>query len=153
MKCECCPLRPLAPDDDCSDSIELKDGTYGCKKPWNKIHKLDMESGAYFGNMGTDMGQEIQAEHYGVTVEEIVETCKHMVGLDYHKPYHRHGRAFYRPYRNYFCSGPAGYQPLDALLDDLVCSERKENYVWYSLTRTGLDWLGRRLNITIYDSK
>ena len=153
MKCDCCPLRPLAHDDDCPDSIELKDGTYGCKKPWNKIHKLDMEYGDYLGRVGTDMGQQMQAEYYGVSIEDIIDTCKHMIGLDNIKPYRRHGKAYYRPYRNYFCAGSGGEKTLNALLSDLVHREECEQNVWYYLTRAGLDWLGRRLNITIYDSK
>ena len=33
-----------------------------------------------------------------------IEEAKHAIGLDYKKPYHRHGKAFYKPYRNYFCT-------------------------------------------------
>lgn len=32
----------------------------------------------------------------------FVEVAKHAIGLDHRKPYTRHGKLFYRPYRNYF---------------------------------------------------
>lgn len=30
-----------------------------------------------------------------------IDLASHCIGLDYNKPYKRHGRYFYRPYRNY----------------------------------------------------
>ena len=103
MKCDCCPLAPY--DDICSESeneygIEYKDGSLGCRHPWNWIEKRDNECSEYYGNMGTDMGIEMD-----LTESELaraIEICKHMVGLDYKSPYHRHGKAFYKPYRNYY---------------------------------------------------
>lgn len=34
-----------------------------------------------------------------------IELAKHCIGLDHKKPYKRHGRYFYRPYRNYYDAG------------------------------------------------
>lgn len=33
-----------------------------------------------------------------------VQIATHMIGLNYKRPYIRHGRRYYKPYRNYFCS-------------------------------------------------
>ena len=31
-----------------------------------------------------------------------IDDMRHAIGLDYKKPYHRHGKTFYKPYRNRF---------------------------------------------------
>lgn len=50
--------------------------------------------------------------------------------------------------------------PLCPTAEDDVCPESEGKYgiehaddLYYSLTREGLDWLGRRLNITIWDEE
>lgn len=35
-----------------------------------------------------------------------ISLAKHCIGLDRKEPYVRHGKRFYRPYRNYFSTGP-----------------------------------------------
>ena len=80
-----------------------------------------------------------------------IEEAKHAIGLDHKNPYHRHGKAFYKPYRNYFCTKKdneiwnvmqnAGYAK---------CSEEHNGYVYFYLTRGGLGWLGEELDIKIY---
>lgn len=97
--------------------------------------------------MGLDMGIEMD-----LTEEELaraIEICKHMVGLDYERPYHRHGKAFYRAYRNYFGEVPEGNRLLDKLPECLFTVRRNERGATYHLTKTGLDWLGRQLRIKI----
>lgn len=37
-----------------------------------------------------------------VKLERDIELCKHAIGMGLRNPYKRHGRMFYRPYRNYF---------------------------------------------------
>lgn len=78
-----------------------------------------------------------------------IEICKHMVGLDYKRPYHRHGKAFYRAYRNYYGDVPEGNRLLDKLPECLFIVHRDERGAIYHLTKTGLEWLGRQLHITI----
>lgn len=83
-----------------------------------------------------------------------IDLAKHCIGLDRKNPYIRHGKKFYRPYRNLFATGKsyddwetmkyAGYADRD--------KEKNENGGYtYWLTRTGLNWLGERLGIHIYD--
>ncbi|MCM1039837.1 MAG: hypothetical protein NC434_10985 [Ruminococcus sp.] len=87
-----------------------------------------------------------------------IELAKHCIGLNRKKPYTRHGKKFYRPYRNCFATGRG---------KDLECwemmksagyakhSEEKNQhggYIFY-LTREGLDWLGEKIGIHIYDEE
>lgn len=152
MRCDCCPLCPLAEDDICPESegkygLEHSDGMLGCKHPYSWVKKRDEEYTEYLGNMGTDMGIEMD-----LTKEELslaIERCKHMVGLNYKNPYHRHGKAFYKPYRNYYEAPLNGNKVLDKLPDYIVEKTKGERSLWYRLTKSGMEWLGRQLKITI----
>lgn len=86
--------------------------------------------------------------------QNYIEIAKHCIGLDRKKPYTRHGRQFYRPYRNYFTTG-SNHDDWDVMVDAGYAkrSESRNQHGGYSywLTRNGLDWLGNELGITIYD--
>lgn len=97
--------------------------------------------------MGTDMGVELCISEDELKI--AVDYCKHMVGLDYERPYQRHGKLFYKPYRNYWGASANGNKILDKLPRFLVTREADEMGVWYTLTVDGLKWLGRQLKITI----
>lgn len=154
MRCDSCPLAPY--DDVCPISeseygIVHKDGKLGCRHPKNWVDKRDNDYCTYLGNMGTDMGIEMT-----LTESELaraIEICKHMVGFDYKSPYHRHGNAFYKPYRNYYEAPKDGNQVLDKLPSFIVIRTESELSVWYKLTNNGLAWLGRQLKITIWEEK
>ena len=83
----------------------------------------------------------------------------HTIGLDYRRPYTRHGRKFYRPHRNYFTTGrksgtfrplvEAGYMTEIAMP---LAPDGTEGHC-YSLTRAGLDWLGEQIGVKIYDKE
>ena len=81
--------------------------------------------------------------------EQAIKLCKHMIGLDCKKPYHRHGKAFYRSYRNYFCAPICGDIFLDKLPSFIIEKKISEKSVWYKLTSEGISWLSRQLKITI----
>ena len=154
MRCDCCPLAPY--DDICPESegeygIEYKDGSLGCRHPRNWVEKRDNECSEYYGNMGTDMGIEMSLNE--LELDAAINFCKHMVGLDHKSPYHRHGKAFYKPYRNYYEAPQDGNPILDKL--PFIVIERRQGAmsVWYSLTKQGLAWLGRQLKITIWEEK
>ena len=150
MRCEYCPLSD--PEDVCPEAegaygIEFKDGALGCKHPRNWVEKRDSEHDTCYGEMGLDMGIEMD-----LTAEELaraIEICKHMVGLDSERPYHRHGKAFYRAYRNYYGDVPEGNRLLDKLPECLFRVSRNDRGATYHLTKTGLEWLGRQLGIKI----
>ena len=150
MRCEYCPLSD--PEDVCPEAegkfgIEHKDGMLGCKHPRNWVEKRDRDHDTFYGEMGLDMGIEMD-----LTEEEFaraIEICEHMVGMDYERPYHRHGKAFYRAYRNYYEDVPEGNRLLDKLPECLFRVHRNERGATYHLTKTGLEWLGRQLKIKI----
>ncbi len=93
-----------------------------------------------------------------------IDLMIHAVGLNYKKPYIRHGKRFYKPYRNYFNTtlpdedwvkimekGHAimGVERVHKSQD----GEKTYKSVNFYLTRKGLDYLGDFLNIHIYDEK
>lgn len=90
------------------------------------------------------------------TMRQQVLHCIGMVdsGSQRHKPYRRHGRVFFRPWRNYFsCHKP------DSRWEELCAhgyadhGTVNEHGVTYWVTRKGLDWLGEQLEMTIYDEE
>ena len=86
-------------------------------------------------------------------MNRYVDLASHCIGLGRRKPYRRHGRTFYRPYRNYF----ACVKPDDdwETMTDAGYAARRElgDRVYYCMTRPGLDWLGEQLDMTIYDEE
>ncbi len=151
MICEYCPLSD--PEDVCQEAesrkygYETSDGRLGCRHPRNWVEKRDNEHCQAIGNMGLDMGSEMDLSEEELS--RAIEICEHMVGLDDKRPYHRHGKAFYRAYRNYYEDVPEGNRLLDKLPDCLFSVRRSDLATTYYLTKTGLEWLGRQLHITI----
>ena len=87
-----------------------------------------------------------------------VQLAAHTIGLDNKRPYQRHGKFFYRPYRNYFSThGKDIYLSLWQSLCDKGYAKCRNGYnpgnIVFWLTRAGLDWLGDELGITIYDEE
>lgn len=154
MICEYCPLSD--PEDVCPESegkygYETSDGRLGCKHPRNWVEKRDNDHTNAIGDMGLDMGIEMD-----LSTEELsraIAICEHMVGLDYKRPYHRHGKAFYRPYRNYYADTLHGNRILDKLPSNVVQKEVGRISTWYTLTNSGMAWLGRQLHVTILNEK
>lgn len=151
MRCEYCPLssaEDVCPENESKYGIEFKDGALGCKHPRNWVEKRDKEYSNYLGDMGLDMG--IEMSNSKPEIDRIVEICKHAIGLDYQKPYHRHGKAFYKPYRNYFCTTED-----DVMWNKLRAvgiaerSGEHNGYVDFYLTQVGIEWLGRQIKINI----
>ena len=149
MRCDRCPLSD--PEDVCPEAegeygIEHKDGALGCRHPRNWVKKRDDDYCECLGNMGTDMGVEmVLCKDF----EKAVKLCKHMIGFDHSKPYKRHGKLFYKPYRNYFEAPPKGEPILEKLPTFIIQKETRVKGVWYTLTKQGIEWLGRQINVTI----
>lgn len=81
--------------------------------------------------------------------------AKHCIGLGKKKPYTRHGKKFYKPYRNYYC---AKGTDIDIWLE--LCKlgyaeegPEDEGFYMFGLTRKGLDWLGKEVGIYIHDEE
>lgn len=85
-----------------------------------------------------------------------IALARHAIGLDHKKPYKRHGKLFYRPYRNYYDASPKDCETWELMCDEgYAVRGIKDRYGgrMYWLTRKGLDWLGEKLGIKIYDEE
>lgn len=85
-----------------------------------------------------------------------IALASHCIGLDSKKPYKRHVRYFYRPYRNYYGAGRKDVGIWDMLVDAGYAEAGEENSHggrMYWLTRERLDWLGEKLGIQIWDEE
>ena len=88
--------------------------------------------------------------------EKNIEFAKHCIGLDNKKPYKRHGRYFYKPYRNYYDAGGENVVVWTRLWEQGYAAKgKKDRYggCVFWLTRKGLDWLGEKLGIHIHDEE
>lgn len=85
-----------------------------------------------------------------------IKVMSHCIGLDHKKPYKRHGRYFYRPYRNYYDASTADCEIWDTIVAATFAEAgKKDRYGgrMYWLNRAGLDWLGEKLGIYIWDEE
>lgn len=88
--------------------------------------------------------------------EKTINFAKHAIGLDNKKPYKRHGKLFYKPYRNYYDASYDNRPVWEELVKLKYADAGKKNRDGsrtYWLTRKGLDWLGEELGITIHDEE
>lgn len=101
---------------------------------------------------------EVDADGTRRIVCTLRQKALHTIGLNSGRTkrrlYTRHGKKFYKPYRNYFCGNEkdldelvkAGYMTVEA-----PRGEGENELKVYFFNRKGLDWLGKQLGITIYD--
>ena len=166
MKCEFCKFAPPVNADGYQDECSLfdlygtvwKDGKEGCTMSYQTLAKNERMHDEEMADMATEWGLEHDFEIHGWDIEKTIEHCKHMVGYDHHIPpkvYHRHGKAFYKAYRNYWYG---------KMRDDFECMCHKsfgymertvpsnDGYVYYSLTEKGLKWLGRKTKMIIKET-
>jgi len=165
MKCSKCPYLPERCEagdyPDCPAPEEKwttwKDGEDGCTLTRRQLDKMNEEYSDYLGNMGDDMGIQLDFNNKGWEMEKALDDMRHMIGLDMlkHKPYRRHGKLFYKPYRNHW----AGFNKyLDYMSGVLGLVEKQEPKLlggmpYYYLTRRGLDFLGRHIGVTIHNEE
>ena len=158
MKCSKCPWNP--PQSEAGDYPDCpgtgkettwKDGEDGCTLTRRQLEKMDEEYSDYLGDMGDDMGIQMDFDNKGWKLEKALDDMRHMIGLDMfkHKPYRRHGKLFYKPYRNYYESPLSGNPLLDRLPQHVIKATKGSLSMWYELTDSGLRWLGGRLDVTI----
>ena len=83
-----------------------------------------------------------------------ISFASHAIGLDHKKPYKRHGRLYYRPYRNYYDASIKDCEIWDFMVAAGYAKagrkDRRGGRIYW-LTREGLDWLAEKLNIKIYE--
>ena len=165
MKCESCrfapPSDPEGFNDECGCYDKYgtvwKDGSYGCTLNYQTLQKWEKQRLNDLGYSGEDMGVQMDFDNQGWSMEAVLDDMRHMIGLDMfkHKPYKRHGKLFYRPFRNYW-AGPNKY--LDYFSGAIGIAVRLEpeargRLPYYYLTRRGLDFLGRHIGVTIHDKR
>ncbi len=102
---------------------------------------------------------ESEYEHYEkdghrITVCTMRQKVLHVIGLNSghvgRRLYTRHGKKYYKPYRNYFCGKD---KDLDKLVNSgyMERSDDGESVYWFN--RAGLDWLGEQIGIYIYNEE
>ncbi len=117
-----------------------------------------------------ELPKEEYVQRDGKTYSTMRQQVLHCIGMadscsQRHRPYTRHGRKFYRPWRNYFSS--TRNDPMwEPLVSEGYAAKRdytsrytvngKEHVsegTTYWMTRKGLDWLGEQLGIVIHDEE
>lgn len=86
----------------------------------------------------------------------FIELAKHAIGMGQRKPYRRNGKLWYRPYRNYFAAsvGSQDHELWEKMKSSRYAKSMKSNdREMFWLTREGLDWLGEKLGMHIYDEE
>lgn len=164
MKCEFCRFAPPVNADGYQDECSLfdlygtvwKDGKEGCTMSYQTLAKNERMYDEAMADMAAAWGLEHDFENHGWDIEKTIEHCKHMVGYDHHIPpkvYHRHGRAFYKAYRNYWGNGKEEKPDFEYMCHKAFGFMEKQvdsnGYVTYYLTEDGLRWLGNKLHVTI----
>lgn len=101
-----------------------------------------------------DMKIAMYFEGHAWKMEEALSDLRHMIGLDgfKHKPYIRHGRKFYKPYRNYW-AGENKY--LEYFSGEPGIAEKQEperagGLPYYKLTAGGRRWLSEKIGVMIH---
>ena len=155
---------PLISEEDPKFAVD-KDGYCGCTYNLRTLKKLDRErdEAEYWRYLGYDdfmLTNSIDmTEEDSRKLKLIIETMMHTIGLwpeGLRHPYKRHGKIFYRPYRNYFDTAPncGGYWMWERMqkAGHAEVHRMKNGEMWH-LTRRGLDWLQMKLDMIIYDEE
>ena len=159
MKCDRCPaLRTEGyayPEEYCCIGIDGSEYETddGCTLHHMTVKKMVRENDEAWALHYQDIGEWFKESEYNekhnTNVSDIngkyVRQAMHCIGLDYAKPYTRHGKKFYKPYRNHYDAGGKDIETWDALT--YIGHAYKGNM--YHLTAEGFRWLGRILDITI----
>lgn len=85
-----------------------------------------------------------------------IKLAMHAIGLDRKKPYTRHGKKFYKPYRNFFATHREckDYEFWEEMKNaGYANSNATEKGEMFWLTRDGLDWLGEHIGVYIHDEE
>lgn len=168
MKCEFCRFAPPVNADGFQDEcpmfekhgITWKDGREGCTVSYNHLLAQEQEYYDQLAEYATDWGLDHDFENHGWDMDMTIKHCKHMIGFDRHVPpkvYHRHGKVFYRAYRNYWGNGKREKPDFEYMCSNTFGYMEKvvsdEGMITYCLTDKGLEWLGRKISIVIRKPK
>lgn len=159
MKCDRCPY-PTSIDDECgwfeNFGTIWKDGSYGCTVHPNTLKKNQLKHEQAITDYCIYFAITNDFAYNNWNLEQFIEDCKHMIGYSPKSVYHRHGKSFYKAYRNYWYGHPR--DDMEHLCCDSIGAMRKwqadnSEYVFYSLTKDGLRWLSGELKVIIKEDK
>ena len=140
---------PLVSDDD----PKFDEDNKGCGCHYNirtlrkrKRQNEDAEYWYYLSFTDYDLMPTIEhTEENEKILEKYRKLIRHALGMDYGKIYTRHGKRFYKPYRNYFSTNDktVDYPFWETMLKAGLAKKRvfEDGCLYYSVTRTGKDWL------------
>lgn len=162
MKCDFCRFAPPVNSEGYQDECSLfdlygkvwKDGREGCTCSYQTLAKNERIHDRALGDYATAWGLEHDFGNHGWDVNKTIESCKHMIGFHKSSVYHRHGRAFYKAYRNYWCGEPR--EDFDYMCHKsfgLMEYRDSAQYRYYYLTEAGLRWLGNKLSVVIKEKE
>lgn len=134
----------------------------GCHYNSRTLRKMKKENeyAEYMCYLGYDDYMLMPTMEYTDENEKILEQhrelMRHALGMDNAKIYHRHGKRFYKPYRNYFgtANETVDYPYWERLVKTGLAKKKELSAgINYYVTRRGMDWLGMHDGIYIYDPK
>ena len=146
------------------DDEKFDEDSKGCGCRYNirtlcKWHK-ENEYSEYVRSLGYDdfflMPTMDYTDENKAILEQHRELMRHAIGMDSQRCYVRHGKKFYRPYRNYFGTSDQtpDYPYWERMVDaGLARKKAVPNGINYYVTRRGMDWLGMYDGVTIYNTK
>ena len=140
---------------------EDKDGC-GCRYNIRTLKKMQQENdhAEYLYDLGYDDYMLMPTMEYTDENKEILEKhrdlIRHALGLDIKKPYMRHGKRFFKPYRNFFCTTEKtdDYSYWErmvkaGLAEKTGFPQLKAAIISFSVTRRGMDWLSLHDGVNI----
>lgn len=131
--------------------------TETCKAVADRLEQLQQRVDAYEATgltpaQANNLRQIEEKKAQENMLEKMTDLAAHAIGLNNKKAYFRHGKYWYKPYRNHYCSGADGDPVWEEMMQQGYAeASRGLGSVFYHLTRKGLDWLGQRTNTTIHD--
>lgn len=149
----------LGIQDDDPKSFEDAKGC-GCRYNIRTLQKMERlhEEAEYFQYIGAYDYWLMPTMDYTDEDKKILEyyreLIRHALGMDNRKTYMRHGKKFYKPYRNYFATTEytSDYPYWENMVSAGLAKKKIEDKgILYFVTRTGIDWLGEHDGIHIYD--
>ena len=159
MKCDKCKYAPSPyPDGDCDEcphwekhGVTWKDGSEGCTLHWKTLEKMANDYDEAFELMAVDMSLDLIFHDNDWDMSKTIKQCEHMIGMDKRDIYHRHGKAFYKAYRNRWGNGDNPKKDFDELVNCGLMRRYTtgQGNIGYCLTNFGLKWLGQKIGVTI----
>lgn len=155
MKCEKCRFYNVFAQngDECPFAAEygtvFKDGSDGCTKTYNTLAKEERKQVEYLGYCGCCMGVEKTFKDRGIDIKSVISKCEHMVGFTPKAVYHRHGRAYYKAYRNGWCGYEEAFEVMSSEAIGFMTKRTSDKYTYYHLTDLGLRWLSNQVHVSI----